>query len=455
DGMALNRLYILENEKGVFWSNRPSALLIFSETNAELDIDSWKIYATAGWFVNETSPFKNIKRVKPGILYEININDDQLYEISETNSINNLIDIAKNKKMDYKIIANDMKREMESFNQLWEVNFSIDLSGGADSRLSASNALYTNIKEYEFRSIEDIAAEVSKAKYLLEIEGTDKKINIIDPLEYISKQESLSERVNKILFEFDGDFATVMMNSPIIENNDFQTLKNTQVSGFGGAIAKGSFYSNQRWIEKLYKHGSEAAFYRLSTHFIKVGCTTEEAINLMNEEFKQVLNIADFYQFKNLNKLDFFQFYERFRRWSPSGDRFNFYSPFYNKSFISIGLTNNPYENINYSVHKKLIHQMTPKWDDISFFKATPEQSKEKDKKNLRLWQTKDKDSIEKILENSDTWNDVFIEQDVKQIWDKAKTEGIPNYQETLFQRVVLRSLFNEHLNFINKHVKN
>src|SRR5699024_6958422 len=102
-------------------------------------------------------------------------------------------------------------------------------------------------------------------------------------------------------------------------------------------------------------------------------------------------------------------------------------------------------------MHNKIISTLIPEWSDVKFFKATPEQSKEKDYKKLRLWQTKDKYSIEEILNNSSLWNDVFIEDEVIKLWQQAKTEGIPNYKETLFHRVAMRARFNSYLENINK----
>lgn len=454
DGLGLNRLYILETEKGVFWSNRPSALLIFSNTKAEIDLESWKIYAAAGWFINDRSPFKNIKRVKPGILYKINAKDSKLYEIVETNSIQKLVELTRNKASSYREIADQMAKELEAFNKLWKVKPQIDISGGNDSRVAAATIIHSNIDSYTFRSIEDIDEEVLTAKLLLSKANVDKNINILNPLEYIKNQETLVDRVMKILFEFDGDFATVMINSPIIEDNHFESIDKTLVFGFGGEVSKGAFYSNQRWLDKLSKLGGEAAFYRLTTHFSKVGCVSKASLELMNSEIKSIINLSKVYGFINLKQLDFFHFHERLRRWTPIGDMPNSFSPFLNKSFISLGLTNEPEENMEIKVHKNIIHEMQPEWDEIPFFKATPEQSKEKDNKNLRIWQTNDKLAIEKILNQANSWNDVFIEDEVISLWKQAKEEGIPNFRETLFQRVTLRSLFNDHIDIINNYVE-
>lgn len=454
DALGLNRLYILETEKGVFWSNRPSALLIFSNTKAEIDLESWKIYAAAGWFINDCSPFKNIKRVKPGILYKTNIRDTKLYEITETSSIQKLIELTRDKTASYREIADQMAKELEAFNKLWKVKPQIDISGGNDSRVAAATIIHSNIDNYTFRSIEDIDEEVLTAKLLLDKANVDKNIKVLNPLEYINNQETLVDRVMKILFEFDGDFATVMVNSPIIEDNQFESIDKTLVFGFGGEVSKGAFYSNQRWLDKLSKLGEEAAFYRLTTHFSKVGCVSKASLDLMNSEIKKILNLSKAYGVINLKELDFFHFYERLRRWTPIGDKANSFSPFLNKHFISLGLNNEPQDNMEIKVHKNIIYEMQPEWNEVPFFKATPEQSKEKDIKNLRLWQTNDKLAIEKILEQANSWNDVFIEDEVISLWKQAQEEGIPNYRETLFQRVVLRSLFNNHIDIINNYLE-
>lgn len=102
-------------------------------------------------------------------------------------------------------------------------------------------------------------------------------------------------------------------------------------------------------------------------------------------------------------------------------------------------------------MHNQIISTLVPEWTDIKFFKATPEQSKEKDRKKLRLRQTKDRTDIEIILRNPGLWNDVFLEKDALELWEKAINEGIPNFKETFFHRVAMRAKFNSHLERINK----
>src|SRR5699024_8787200 len=119
------------------------------------------------------------KRVKPGILYKTNIRDGKLYEITETSSIQKLIELTRDKTASYRKIANQMAKELEAFNKLWKVKPQIDISGGNDSRVAAATIIHSNIDNYTFRSIEDIDEEVLTAKLLLDKANVDKNIKVL------------------------------------------------------------------------------------------------------------------------------------------------------------------------------------------------------------------------------------------------------------------------------------
>lgn len=455
DTLGVNRLYVLENDKGVFWSNRPSALLIFSNHKAKLNESSWKSYAVAGWFMDNDSPFEDVYRVPPSTVINVSANEitGNLYFNYSTEGIEQLIYQGNENNSDTASLVNSIVTNLNSYIDLWDLNIQADISGGKDSRVSAASVLKTQSNNYSFRTINDIDKELNTSKLLLEKIGNKKDLRVLNPELYINEQPCLSERVDRLLFEYDGDFSTVMISSPIIETNEFNSLKEIKINGFGGEIGKGAYYSNERWIEKLEKIGEGAAYYRLTNHFTKIGCVSEESITIMENKIKNILSKGEEIGINGLKLLDYFHFIERFRRWTPLSGQVHCYSPFINDLFISTALTNEPRENINANMHNEIISYLIPEWSDVKYFKATPEQSKEKDQKKLRLWQTKDKIDIEKILQDSFLWNDVFLEDEVKILWEQAKREGIPNFKETLFHRVAMRARFNSHMKRINRNI--
>lgn len=454
DMMGVNRLYKLENSNGVYWSNRPAALLIFANEVAKIDIKSWNIYASSGWFMNNLTPFEKIERVAPSVIFKAKCNDTSLYNTINTKGLEYLLDLKNIKNISVSDVTNDMMTNLKNYQKLWNVDMQVDISGGQDSRVSAAVAINSGIKNFSYRSISDIDAEVNTAKRLLKIVDNNHKFHVINPQSNIENYPDLSERVDRLLFEFDGDFATVMMNSPIVQINKFKQIDKTLINGFGGEIAKGAFYTNQKWIDKLLREGDKAVFNRLSSHLTKLGCISEFAKESLKEQIHTILLEGENLEITGLKLLDYFYFQERIRRWSPMGDMIYSYTPFMSSKFISVGLNANPSDNMNAIFHKEIINSLMPEWESIPFFKATPEQSKEKDNKNLRIWQTSDKIQVEDILETPNTWNDSFVENEILDLWKKAKAEGIPNYQETLFQRVILRSYFNRHLNNINSWIE-
>lgn len=453
DILGVTRLYVLENDKGIFWSNRPSALHIFSGHRAKMDFESWQSYAVAGWFMDEDSPFENVYRVPPStvITAKAGTARNNLVYMESTKGIKELIETGKNTNYSIDKLVTSILENINNYIELWKLDIQADISGGKDSRVSAASILKSNAVNYSFRTINDIDEELNTSKLLLEKVNNNNNLRILDPELYIKKQPDLIERVDRLLFEYDGDFSTVMISSPIIETNDFDSLKEIKINGFGGEVGKGAYYSNERWIAKLETMGEDASYKRLTNHFVKIGCVPEDSITIMKNKVENILKNGRNLNIDGLKLLDYFHFIERFRRWTPLSGQIHCYSPFINNIFISSALTNKPSDNIKTNMHSKIISTLIPEWSDVKFFKATPEQSKEKDYKKLRLWQTKDKYSIEEILNNSSLWNDVFIEDEVIKLWQQAKTEGIPNYKETLFHRVAMRARFNSYLENINK----
>ncbi|WP_411843716.1 hypothetical protein [Salinicoccus sp. HZC-1] len=455
DILGITRLYVLENEKGIFWSNRPSALHIFSGHKAKMDLNSWKSYAVAGWFMDEDSPFQNVYRVPLSTVISVKADNkgNQKYQMESTGGIKNLINTSINQIENPKVLVTSILENLNNYIDLWNADIKVDISGGKDSRVSAASVLNSKAVNYSFRTINDIDEELNISRELLSKVQNNSRIELLDPELYIKEQPDLIERVDRLLFEYDGDFSTVMISSPIIETNDFNTLDSIKINGFGGEVGKGAYYSNERWIKKLELMGEDAAYYRLATHFVKIGCVPLESINIMKKKLESILEEGRKLNIKGLKLLDYFHFMERFRRWTPLSGQIHCYSPFINNRFIASALTNEPTENMKANMHNQIITALVPEWEGIKFFKATPEQSKEKDHKKLRLWQTKDKKDIEKILRNPILWNDVFLEEEVLDLWEKAIREGIPNFKETLFHRVAMRAKFNSHLERINKAI--
>src|SRR5699024_2934048 len=97
DILGVTRLYVLENDKGIFWSNRPSALHIFSGHRAKMDFESWQSYAVAGWFMDEDSPFENVYRVPPStvITAKAGTARNNLVYMESTKGIKKLVETGK------------------------------------------------------------------------------------------------------------------------------------------------------------------------------------------------------------------------------------------------------------------------------------------------------------------------------------------------------------------------
>ena len=51
-------------------------------------------------------------------------------------------------------------------------------------------------------------------------------------------------------------------------------------------------------------------------------------------------------------------------------------------------------------------------------------------------------------------WEDVFKVEDVRNLWGKAKSEGVENRREALFQRVIWRATYEKHIEILNESAR-
>src|SRR5699024_2989037 len=206
----------------------------------------------------------------------------------------------------------------------------------------------------------------------------------------------------------DGDYTPVVMKHAINPEKHFKTPNAIFIQGAGGETAKGAYYSNHRWVERIKEKGIDGPYERLSDYLLTLGCLQDGVEDKVNHQIYNVLQDGKNRGFDGLLLLNYFQFVERFRRWVPLAGKINRYSPFLSPVFIRSAFDLTPEQKVDTTLHTDVINYLVPEWSNVPFFKANHEQNEEKTKKKMRMWQTEDRHQIEEVLKEESLWDDVF-----------------------------------------------
>src|SRR5699024_8712881 len=364
----------------------------------------------------------------------------------------------KYSRFDAKEIAEDMLQNLSSFSDLWELPLDVDLSGGKDSRLCAAAVIASKTEDVQFNTIGNLEKEAETAKNLLNEVGLSHKHSITrtkanNTTGIVTKTE-LKERLKILHHLSDGDITPIQTRKNIQTTNFFDEIKSIKVQGAAGEIGKATYYGSDSFYNKLIKKGNAAAYERLTQTYSSLEGIKPEVRERANRFIFSIVQDGKNKGISNLYLLDYFYIMERARRWLPQSIDNRRYSAFFSTEFLKQSFNMSYDEKRNLDIYTEVIHNLVPEWDEVPFYKKKPSDKDERTEKGLRTWQTSDMESVEAILLTPEKWNDIFDENKVISIWNSAKKGDFNPNIESLFDRLVMKATFQDHLDLINSHVR-
>lgn len=437
DGLGMARMYQAQRDGVWAWSNRPAALAAAGAAEFEEDEEAWATFAACGWFAGMSSPFYAVRRLRPAAVV-LTSADGRV--VQRNSGVLQSWVQPSGDGPDPTAAATAMVGYVRDAAHLASAPAEVMLSGGRDSRVVSAAAVAAGI-DATFTTLGPLAGEIETAGQLIQALQTPIKHRIREPVPPDERAE-LRHRVLELHRVFDGDLTPVKMNSPVSGRMPSRVL----FGGAGGEIAHANYYPSQHRLDALVTAGRRAPTERLQRYFRSMPGATVESYARMDNLVENWIGFAHETGIHGASSLDFFYLIERFRRWAPAANSPGSYPAFAVPEFITAAFQMRPHDRLAGNLHSAILRCLVPPWADVPFYKASASDSDVKSARKLRIWQGNDAIATGEILDAPAGWDDVFDVAAIRDLWRTARTEGLANRFEAIFQRVVWRALFRDYL---------
>lgn len=438
DAFGMTRLYELRSGTGlVCWSNRPAALLAFTRQSARMNEEAWQLFAACGWFMGSSSPLAGVTRVPPSTL--ISVRADAKPRVSSTAGLAAWTQVRP-QTVDFETAADGMRQYFSELSALTSGPYRVMLSGGRDSRAVAAAAIAADLPA-TYLTLGPIVGEIDTARRLMSLIDRPFKHDVSTP-KPSTQTRSLYDRIRGLHQIFDGDFTPIKMNSPPKATGS----PTITLVGAGGEIAHANYYGSIERLARLEAKGPRAGVEHLDRYFRSLPGSHAAGYDLIRATLEEWYVQAGTLGIEGPAYLDFFYLVERFRRWAPAAHTLGSYPSFGSPAFIRAAFDLAPAERVGNRLHSRIIAELVPAWSNVPYYKAAASERDYKSESRLRIWQDAAAGEVDELLADETAWGDVFDTETVRNLWETAKGEGLPNRFEAIFQRVLWRRIFEDHM---------
>jgi hypothetical protein len=456
DAIGAARVYELEAGPIRAWSNRPGALCLFAGIPPRADARGWRVLAAAGWFLADASPIEGVRRVGPGTVIEA---DAAGIRERTTGAVGRLVQTTRADGELAEGAAAQARAQAETAGLLWEGLADVDLSGGRDSRLAAAAVVAAGTRARFLTSDAtpgeaDVAAElVAAAPVEMDHRIRKTKAGSATP------GTPLLERAAHLHLLHDGVRHPQKLRGKMTLPRPRPS--SAAFSGHGGEIAHGFFYKNPKQLRRLrgkkqllrLRRREDPLVKRVMRFFTK---DHEAAIPDAYAEAERVIRATmDAGREHGLEGpvlLDWFYLVDRFAHRSGVATDSERVSVFATPAFIRAAFALSPEERLDASLHREVIGKLVPQWRDIGFFQAQPRRMPSI--RRQRLWEVPDDAQVvEEILAGGGSWTEIYDPERAASAWRELRDGGGSAKWEGIFEGIVYRHTFDEHLQRLGRAV--
>ncbi|HXE98758.1 MAG TPA: hypothetical protein VN458_00260 [Solirubrobacterales bacterium] len=433
--------------EGWVWSNRLGALPIFAGEEPEPDERGWSLFAAAGWFIADATPIRSTTKVAPGTAIVVragaggagaHIHHHQTRAAGELVTPHEVyfrgaVDEAANQAIG---LARDLA-------ELFDEPPSVDLSGGRDSRISAAGAVAAGI-DCRFATGDQEPGELEIAKQLVTAAP--------HPLEHLVTQpetdpdDDLRRRVAGIHLVHDGMRNPQEIRRPMALPIPVEPTRPT-LSGHGGEIAHGFYYPSPGKLSEVREGGEEGLGDRLEQAARqKHSAAHRGAYRAYREEVERALAEGRRHGLAGPALLDYFYLVQRLAYRSGLGARSGRSSACATPAFVRASFDLTPDQRLDGKLHHDLIARLVPEWSEVPFFEPD-DAGPLPEIRRARIWEKPGHaETVEEMIADGKAWPDLFRRRPVRAAWKEAREGKAHQHWEAVFNRIVWREGFEEHL---------
>ena len=441
DALGAARAYEAEASGIRAWSNRPGALVIFLGLSASADARAWLVLAAATWFLGDTAPIEGMRRLPGGTIIEAGpggLAERRSWALEDWVAPGGSLAVLAAEAGD------DALAQARTANELWPGTARVDLSGGRDSRLAAAAVIAAGTPA-KFRTSDATPGEADVARALIAAAPGDHEHNVTrtEPGS-ATPSTPLLERAANLHLLHDG----VRHPQKLRGKNTLPRPrpKNALFSGHGGEIAHGFFYKNERQLKRARRRNRVPK--RIMRFFTKEHeAARREAYDEAGRIVDESLRAGQAAGLEGPTLLDWFYLTDRFAHRSGLATDSERISVFATPGFVRAAFALEPEDRLTDRLHLEVIGRLVPNWRDQPFFEPPAKRRNGPSIRRDRLWEIEaDARVFEEILAAGGAWTELYRADDVKAAWRELRAgEGSAKW-EAVFEGIVYRQTFDDHL---------
>lgn len=458
DALGAGRLYRMEVNGVTAWSNRLGALPLFLGVVPRSSIEAWRLFAAMGWFTGSRTPIAGAMRVPPATITRSS--SDGEIDTRSTDAIATVLAPAPRAAIAgwLREFEAEAAEAAHATIDLFPQPPRVDVSGGRDSRLAAAVFVANEIPA-RFVTSDMTPGEADVARELFSRLGGRFEHRVVwsgDRVKVYDK--GLRERALAVHRIHDGMRHASKVRGKMRLPPRYSA--GAEVSGHGGEIAHGFYYTSPRQLERLVSGGPTALLERLGEagrrrHHGARAEAYEEAREGCAASLARGRDVG----LSGPALLDWFYLMERFAHRSglaADAQRITFFSC---RGFIGAAFAMEPEERLTARLHRRAIARLVPAWAAVPYFAGKPKMNlraklfgrwRQVEKRPM-IWEGADGDELDRMIRAEGSWTEIYEPARVDEIWRLSRGgRADPQFQDVL-EGIAYREAFDDHLALLGR----
>ena len=446
DALGAARVFSLEVGGLTMWSNRPGALALFAGVRPRADERGWRILAAAGWLLADASPMAGVRRLRPGTVVTVSPSGE--VRRRESGAIGALVRPQGTMAELAPLAAQQMTAQAREAARMWPETADVDLSGGRDSRVVAAAVAAAGI-DARYRTSDATPGEAGIARRLVELApaALEHRVGRRRPGS-ASPGTPLLERARNLHRLHDGVRHPQKLRGKMTLPRP--RPERPKFSGHGGEIAHGFFYKSRGEIRRL--RGPRRRLTRRVMRFFTQGhdAALAESASAAEAVVEQTLDEGRELGLRGPALLDWFYLVDRFAHRSGIATDSERTALFAAPAVIAASFALKPRERVAARLHDELISRFVPEWGEVPYFKPT--RARAARIRRERLWEVDgDAAVVGEILAAGGSWTETYDREQALAMWSEARAGRAQPKWESLFEGIVYRATFDQHLDELGR----